>query len=170
MAALVVPRERVVASPERASRRSSASYDRPVTIEAEGHVTIRRTIEDVFDYLADPRNEPRWLPGAKAVTMTSDGEVKRGSTFVGEYQRAGRVELEIVEFQRPARVTFRARSKIVRFDDAVQLTPSDDGTRLDARMIANPQGPMRVVAPLMGRTMRMQFAANWDHLRMALER
>jgi uncharacterized protein YndB with AHSA1/START domain len=107
---------------------------------------IRRTVEDVFDYVADPRNEPRWLPGAKSVTMTSDGELRRGSTFVGEYARAGRVDLEIVEFVRPSRVTFRARSKIVRFDDAVELAPTEGGgTRLEARMLAEPLGRMRLI-------------------------
>lgn len=141
-----------------------------MTIEAQGGATIRRVVEDVFDYVADPRNEPGWLPGAKSVTMTSDGELGRGSTFVGEYERAGRVELEIVAFDRPSRVTFRAHSKIVRFDDAVQLAPVEGGTRLDARMTAEPQGLLRLVGPLMGRTMRKQFASNWDHLRRALER
>jgi carbon monoxide dehydrogenase subunit G len=141
-----------------------------MAIEARGEVTIRRAVEDVFDYLADPRNEPSWLPGAKAVTMTRDGAVGRGSHFVGEYERAGRVELEIIEFERPSRVTFRARSKIVRFDDAVQLTSVEGGTRLEAQMAADPRGLMRLVGPLMGRTMRKQFASNWDYLRLALER
>jgi carbon monoxide dehydrogenase subunit G len=139
-------------------------------IEADGATAIRRPVEEVFDYVADPRNEPSWLPGAKSVTMTSDGELGLGSTFVGEYARAGSVELELVEFERPVRVTFRARSKIVHFDDAVQLAPDAGGTRLQAHMTAEPQGAMRLIGPLMGRTMRTQFAANWDHLRRALER
>jgi carbon monoxide dehydrogenase subunit G len=143
---------------------------RTVAIAAHGKVTIRRSVEDVFAYVADPRNEPHWLPGAKSVTMTSEGELGCGSTFVGDYERAGRVELEIVEFERPSRVTFRARSKIVHFDDAVQLAPIGDGTQLQAEMTAEPQGPMRLIGPLMGRTMQKQFAANWDHLRAALER
>lgn len=142
---------------------------RAMAIEAHGEASIRRSVEDVFDYVADPRNEPRWLPGAKAVTMTSGGEVAQGSTFVGEYERAGRVELEIVEFERPSRVTFRAHSRIVDFDDAVHLTSVDDVTHLEAEMTAEPRGPMRLAGPLMGRTMRKQFASNWDHLRRALE-
>jgi carbon monoxide dehydrogenase subunit G len=142
----------------------------PMTIEAHGETTIRRSVEDVFDYLSDPRNEPRWLPGAKSVTMTSDGEPGLGSTFVGEYARAGRVELELVEFERPARVTFRADSKIVRFDDAVELVPDNGGTQLRAHMTAEPKGWMSLMGPLMAKTMRSQFAANWDHLRRALER
>lgn len=137
-------------------------------IEAQGNARILRPVEDVFDYLADPRNEPKWLPGASSVVKTSDGEIGLGSTFLGEYRRAGRVELDVIEFVRPSRVTFRARSKIVHFDDAVQLAPVDGGTRLVARMTAEPQGAMRLMAPVMGRTMRKQFASNWDHLRRAL--
>jgi uncharacterized protein YndB with AHSA1/START domain len=33
-----------------------------VVIEVCGETTILRPIEDVFDFLADPRNEPKWLP------------------------------------------------------------------------------------------------------------
>jgi uncharacterized protein YndB with AHSA1/START domain len=141
-----------------------------VVIEADGTATILRPVEDVFDYVADPRNEPEWLPGARSVKQTSDGELGLGSEFVGEYDRAGRVELSIVEFERPARVTFRIRSRIVQFDDAVQLKAIEGGTRLVARMTAEPQGLMRFLAPVMGRTLRRQFASNWDHLRRALER
>jgi hypothetical protein len=52
----------------------------------------------------------------------------------------------------------------------VQLTAIEGGTRLVARMTAEPQGLMRLLAPVMGRTLRRQFASNWDHLRQALER
>jgi hypothetical protein len=36
-------------------------------------------------------------------------------------------------------------------------------------MSAEPRGAMRLVAPVMARTMRRQFSDNWDHLRSALE-
>jgi hypothetical protein len=36
-------------------------------------------------------------------------------------------------------------------------------------MQATPRGVMRLAAPLMARTLRRQFAANWDHLRRAME-
>ena len=140
-----------------------------MAIQADGRTTIAGPINEVFDYLSDPRNEPDWLPGATTVDKTSEGPVGLGSTFVGHYARAGRVALELVEFERPHRVTFRAHSKIVAFDDAVELTETDGRTLLQARMHATPRGLMRMVAPLMARTLRSQFAANWDHLRRALE-
>jgi uncharacterized protein YndB with AHSA1/START domain len=141
-----------------------------VAIEADGEAIISRPIEEVFDYVSDPRNEPEWLPGATAVEKTSDGPVGPGSTFVGHYNRAGRVELELIEFERPRCVTFRARSKVVDFDDAIVLSQIGARTHLQARMSAEPRGAMRLAAPLMARTMRCQFATNWDQLRQALER
>jgi uncharacterized protein YndB with AHSA1/START domain len=138
-------------------------------IRSEAAVSIARPVETVFDLLADPRNEPSWLPGARRVAMTTPEPVRLGSRFEGEYARAGKVTIELVAFERPSRVTFRAVSKIVRFDDAVTLAAENGGTRLDAVMEAAPQGVMRLLAPLMGRTMRAQFAANWLALKRFVE-
>jgi carbon monoxide dehydrogenase subunit G len=138
-------------------------------ITATGGTTVSRPIAEVFDFLSDPRNEPHWLPGARSVESTSDGPVGLGSTFLGDYAGAGRVELELVEFRRPHRVTFRARSRIVDFDDAVDLSEDGDGTRVAAVLTARPRGAMRLVQPVMARTLRRQFEASWDHRRRRLE-
>jgi len=133
-------------------------------IEAHAHATINAPVETVFDAVADATNEPHWLPGAQSVEKVTDGPVGLGTRFRGAYARAGEVSLEIIEFERPDRVTFRARSRIVDFDDAIVLTAQDGRTRLDARMTAQPRGVMRLFGPLMARTMRSQFEANWPHL------
>jgi uncharacterized protein YndB with AHSA1/START domain len=138
-------------------------------IEGHGETEIRASIERVFDYVSDARNEPNWLPGAKAVDKITPGPVELGTRFDGTYVRAGRVSVEIVAFDRPSRLTFRARSRIVDFDDMIELSEGDGGTRLTARMSAQPRGLMRLVSPLMARTMRGQFQANWTHLKQALE-
>ena len=138
-------------------------------IEADGHATIGAPAERVFDVVADPTNEPRWLPGAKAVEQITPGPVGLGTRFRGTYARAGTVSLEVVEFDRPRRVTLRAASRIVHFDDAIELRPDGDRTRLSAHMTARPRGLMRLVEPLMARTMRTQFQANWAHLATYVE-
>jgi uncharacterized protein YndB with AHSA1/START domain len=138
-------------------------------IVAHGEVFIQRSIEEVFDFVADARNEPTWLPGAIRVEKTTDGPVGQGTRFQGEYARAGIVSLELVEFERPSCVTFRARSRIVHFDDAVILSSEGTGTRLRATMEAYPQGFMKLMTPVMGRVMRRQFEDNWSALKEALE-
>ena len=139
-------------------------------IHAQGSAEIAVPPERVFDYLADARNEPDWLPGAKNIAKTSDGEIGLGTTFRGEYARAGAIEVEIVEFERPSRLTFRGRAKGMTFDDAIRLAPSGAGTRLDAEMRTAPRGLFKLLAPMMGRVIQKQFAANWAHLKRALER
>jgi carbon monoxide dehydrogenase subunit G len=130
-------------------------------IVTHGDVSIQRPIEEVFDFVADARNEPDWLPGATRVQKVTDGPISQGTRFEGDYARAGIVSLEPVEFERPSHVTFRARSRIVHFDDTVTLWAEGAGTRLQASMKAYPQGFMRVMEPVMGRFMRTQFESNW---------
>lgn len=138
-------------------------------ITAYGETQIAAAPETVFDFLADARNEPIWLPGAIEVSKTSDGPVGLHTRFEGKYARAGTVSLELVQFERPHRLTFRAQAKMLGFDDAVELVPGAGGTLLTARLTAQPHGAMRVFTPMIAKTMRKQFAASWVHLKEALE-
>jgi uncharacterized protein YndB with AHSA1/START domain len=138
-------------------------------IHGYGEVRIGVPREIVFDYLADARNEPQWLPGAKNVRKTTDGPVGLHTRFEGEYARAGAVRVELVEFERPDRLTFRAHARIVHFDDAVELLADGEGTLLRANLRAEPQGLMRFFAPVMAKAMQRQFADNWGYLKHALE-
>jgi uncharacterized protein YndB with AHSA1/START domain len=142
----------------------------PPVISGYGEARIEAPPETVFDCLADARNEPEWLSGAKQVRKTTDDPVGLHTRFEGEYTRAGKVILEVVEFDRPRRLTFRAQARIVHFDDAVELTPDGAGTRLTPRLSAEPQGLMRLFTPMIAKTMQSQFAGNWSHLKQALER
>jgi len=139
-------------------------------IEARGSTDIDRSIQEVFDYVVDARNEPKWLPGAADVEKTTTGEVGLGTRFEGTYSRAGKVTLEVVRYEPPHRLTFRARAKPVHFDDEVELSERDGKTYLEARMLAEPQGVLRFLPFLIAPTLRKSFAANWDHLRSELER
>jgi uncharacterized protein YndB with AHSA1/START domain len=138
-------------------------------LESRGDVVIDRPIEEVFDYLADMRNEPEWLPGAADVRSTSDGPVGPDSTFEGTYARAGRVRCRITDHERPARLTIHGEASGMAFDDTIALTPVDGGTRLEAVMRTAPKGLFKLVAPVMGRVIDKQFQSNWERLKAVLE-
>jgi uncharacterized protein YndB with AHSA1/START domain len=139
-------------------------------LESRGQVEIARTPEDVFDYLADMRNEPNWLPGAADVHATSDGAIGPRSTFEGTYARAGTVRCVISEYDRPHRLTIHGEAKGMTFDDDITLTGTDSGTQLLAVMRTTPKGLFKLAAPMMGRVIDKQFQSNWDQLRVVLER
>jgi uncharacterized protein YndB with AHSA1/START domain len=71
-------------------------------IVAHGETEIAAPIERVFEYLADARTEPAWLPGATSVEKVTDGPVGKGTRFEGVYARAGRVSVELVDSSRHA--------------------------------------------------------------------
>lgn len=138
-------------------------------LEAHGAVHIDAPISEVFDYLADARNEPEWLPGASGVELSSSEPIGPGSTFVGAYARAGTVRVVITTFDRPHRLTLHGEAKGMSFDDAIELADDGTGTQLRAVMRTQPKGLFRLVAPLMGRVISRQFQDNWEHLRQVLE-
>src|SRR5436305_14972343 len=97
-------------------------------LEARGETTINAPIESVFDFLADMRNEPKWLPGASGVRLTSGGPVGQGSVFEGTYARAGTVTCIITEHERPRRLTVHGEAKGMSFDDAIAPDQVEGGT------------------------------------------
>jgi carbon monoxide dehydrogenase subunit G len=138
-------------------------------LEARGETTINAPIELVFDFLADMRNEPKWLPGASGVRLTSDEPVGRGSVFEGNYARAGTVICIVSEHERPGRLTIHGEAKGMSFDDAITLVAADGGTRLTAVMRTEPKGLFKLMAPMMRRVIDKQFQNNWDLLKRTLD-
>jgi len=140
-----------------------------VELVARGGVEINRSAEEVYDYLADMRNEPKWLPGASGVHLTTPEPIAAGSRFEGTYARAGKVLCELTDFDRPRRLTIHGEASAMSFDDTITLTAVDAGTKLAAEMRTVPKGVFKLVAPMMSRVINKQFQANWDHLKIVLE-
>jgi uncharacterized protein YndB with AHSA1/START domain len=79
-------------------------------ITFETSVRIRRPIEEVFSYVADPLNFPRWNSAVQAVRKRSAPENGVASTYSMERELpTGRAvnELEVVASQRPREFAIR---------------------------------------------------------------
>jgi carbon monoxide dehydrogenase subunit G len=139
-------------------------------VEAHGGTSIGVPAEEVFDYVADARNEPKWLPGATDVRLSSPEPIGLGSRFTGTYARAGTVELEITDFQRPFRLTIHGDAKGMTFEDEIRVESIGDGAHLSAVMRTQPKGVFKLIAPMMGRVISKQFHTNWENFPTALER
>ncbi len=138
-------------------------------LEARGSTTIDASLDRVFDFVADARNENSWLPGARNVRLVSPEPIGLGSSFEGEYARAGTVALRITEYERPHQLTVHGEAKGLAFDDHITFDQRAGGTQLTALMRTEPKGLFKLVAPIVGRVIGKQFQQNWDRLRVALE-
>jgi hypothetical protein len=123
----------------------------------ETSVDIRRPIEDVFAFAADPRNDVRWWRGVRRV------ELLGGDGGVGtEYAQVGRLlglpfhnRITITEHASPSRVVLRTTKSLTPFVAVYHLTALDAGrTRFSMRAEVAAAGHFRLFGPLFAPLLR----------------
>ena len=67
-------------------------------IEFESVVLIRRSIADVFSFVADQQNNPKWNYFVTEVRMTSEGPLGVGTTF-HQVRKADAQDLRVVSYE-----------------------------------------------------------------------
>lgn len=60
-------------------------------VRIEGEIVIKRPLEEVFDFVADERNEPRYNPRMRRAEQISDGPIGVGTRFRAEIASMGRL-------------------------------------------------------------------------------
>jgi uncharacterized protein YndB with AHSA1/START domain len=108
-------------------------------IAFEADVRIDRRIEDVFAYVSDPLNFPRWNSAVEAVRKTSAGQNGVASTYSMERELpSGRVvnELEVVASERPREFAIRTTAGPTPFLYRYRFSAEDGDTvmRLEAEV------------------------------------
>src|SRR3954452_12515819 len=79
-----------------------------------GTTTINRPIAQVFAFLADGTNDPKFSPRVQEIRKTTDGPVGVGTVFASTVKDAGMTtqrEFELTEFVQPTRIRWTERSK-----------------------------------------------------------
>jgi hypothetical protein len=106
---------------------------------------IPRPPADVFAFVSDFRNAPRWDPRTYSAVMVTDEPIGLGTRFElqgGLLTKSVHDELpaflrgnetlpyDIVEFDPPRVVAFRGETKTTRYHDRIALSEEAGGTRL----------------------------------------
>lgn len=80
----------------------------------EGTAEINRPIEEVFAFLADGTNDPKFSPRVHEMAKTTDGPTGVGTVYASTVKDAGmttRREFRISEFEQPTRIRWTELSK-----------------------------------------------------------
>jgi hypothetical protein len=137
-----------------------------------GEILIERPIEEVFDFVADQRNEPIYNPRMLQSEKITDGPIGVGTRFRAT-ARSGRrtVEMliEVTGFQRPGRLGSRTTMPSVDVDGGLTFEPAAGATRMSWSWEVSPSGPLRLLGPLVARLGRHQERAIWTGLKAYLE-
>ena len=123
-------------------------------------VVVDRHIDDVFDYVADPGNDPAWCPGVVSVRqIAGDGPGPAGRWEVlhrPRLRRARTLRRSCLAWEPPARVVWRDDDGGRLLDVAYELEAVWTATRITRRVT--------------GRGARRDAARGLPELRRALER
>ena len=86
----------------------------------EGEILIGRPAEEVFDFVADSRNEPSFNPAMTGVELLTPLPIGVGTRFRARMGRAGtQMLVELTEFDRPHRLGSRTTSSMMQTSGAL---------------------------------------------------
>jgi uncharacterized protein YndB with AHSA1/START domain len=138
----------------------------------DGEIGIAAPVEQVFDVVADERNEPRYNPRIAHAEKTSKGPVGRGSRFIAIPKGMGPrgvMSVEVVDYDRPGRLTTAIRSSYLDVDGTLTFAAVDGGTRMRWSWDMRLHGPMKVFSPLVQAIGPRWERRNWVGLKEYLE-
>ena len=103
----------------------------------EATVVVDRPIEEVFAFLADGENDPKFSPRVLEIAKTTDGPPGVGTVYASTVKDAGmktRRQFELTEFEPPSKIRWREISKnlVTATEGGYDLAPEGDGTRVSA--------------------------------------
>jgi uncharacterized membrane protein len=137
----------------------------------ETSVRIERAIDEVFDYVSDPRNFPRWNSAVQAVSVTS-GEDGPRSTYLMERELPGgpaENEVEILNRDRPTEFAVRTTSGPTPFVYRYRFDSDGPATVVHLAAEVELSGIAGVLGPLGARVVKRGVDANFATLRQILE-
>jgi len=125
----------------------------------EGTVVIDRPIEDVFAFLSDGTNDPKFSPRVLEIRKTTDGPVGVGTIYASTVKDAGvkaSREFEITEFEQPTKIRWAEVSKnqVTATEGGYDLAPEGTGTRVTIHNVLEGHGIGKLFAPLALRSAR----------------
>jgi hypothetical protein len=140
--------------------------------EIEGEILIGRSVEDVFDFVADQRNEPQYNPRMVRAAKITDGPVGKGTVFRSATKSMGRtaeMSIEVTGYDRPVRMASRTTMRQAGIDGTLTFVPAPSGTLMHWAWHVRPKGAVRLLAPLITWMGRRQEQAIWTSMKRHLE-
>jgi uncharacterized protein YndB with AHSA1/START domain len=99
----------------------------------QGEVFIRRPVEEVFDFVADERNEPQYNAQMRVAEKISEGPIGLGTQYRAEVVGGRQVVPMVIEctgFERPRRLASMTRMLSMDVRYTLTFDPVAQGTRM----------------------------------------
>ena len=123
--------------------------------------------EQVFDMVADMRNETRWNSRVSSAELRSGEPIGLGSRFA-IVNGGTAYDVTITTYDRPSRLVFEASGK-PDLTIAYAFMPTGEGTDLESGFDFRPRGALKVLFPLLAPLMRRDVPKQYASLKALCE-
>jgi uncharacterized protein YndB with AHSA1/START domain len=141
-------------------------------MEFKNTVTIRRPVEEVFAFLAEFENVPRWNHAIESTTKTSSGPVGVGSAYrqIRSEPRRSEESFEVTVFEPARRLAIEGEIGPFHARAEYLLEPIEGATRLTNAVELEPSSTVaKFLAPFAGSRIKTAVAENLGVLKRLLE-
>jgi len=141
-------------------------------IQVSNTIEIALPPTQVFAYVANFENNPKWMP-IRQVRKVSKGAVGKGTRFTQQIDLFGAsydVDSVITEFVPHERISFEFNAPIFNWRGSYLLEPTAAGTRLSARGNVALSGPYKMAEPVFAPKLRRLINDTAPKLKQVLEK
>jgi uncharacterized membrane protein len=142
-------------------------------IQVKVSVHIRRSPEEIFAYLSNFENNPKWQSGMVSAKFTSPGPIRVGSTYSQKARFLGRPvisEFEVVEYEPGRRVKITSTSGTFPITVTRMVEPDgDSGSHVRAIIEGDASGVYRLAEPILARMVQRSVQGDYLRLKSVLE-
>jgi uncharacterized protein YndB with AHSA1/START domain len=144
----------------------------------EREILIDRPVEEVFDFVADGRQEPRYNPRILHVEQLSPGPIGHGTQFRSEGKLMGPIRVEIISqittYERPQRLRASATTGIgalpvMQVQGTQTFDPVPGGSRVRWSLEVEPRGVFTLLTPQLARGLGQRLDTTFANLKRLLE-
>ena len=138
----------------------------------EINLVINRPIEEVFAFISNPENLPRWRASSLEVKRVSSEPFGVGSVFKGRFTFLGRPldgNLEVITHEPPRSYATRLTEGPFPLEAHYTLDPANAGTQLSLVVQGEPGGFFKLAEPLVVSMARRSYESDLHNLKEMLE-
>lgn len=132
-------------------------------------IEINRPAADVFTFVADFENNPRWQGGMRSCAWTSEQHAAVGATYVQHAQFLGRridTHFRVTELEPGRRISIESTVSTFPIQVTRSVEPLGvDSCRVTAHIRGQPTGLLRLFSGMVKRSVRRDY----DQLKALLE-
>lgn len=140
-------------------------------IRVSNTITIARSLDDVFQYVADYNNNPNWMP-VQSVQPITDGPIRAGTKFKQQFHMMGsdyEMDCLIREIEHGKKISFEYVAPVFKWAGVVLFAPNAAGTHVKAQGNVELSGSLRLTETLIAPKVRNLINNTAPKLKQVLE-